>query len=72
MPVYVGLNIHTQTRNKVLVEQLSELGMSISYDRVLQLENSLALSVCRQFDSEQLMCSFNLEKGLFTVAALIR
>ncbi len=39
LPLYLGLNIHTQTRSKKLVNKLSKLGLCISYDRVLELEN---------------------------------
>ena len=38
LPVYIGLNIHGLTRCKRIIQQLHELGISISYDRVIQLE----------------------------------
>jgi len=34
MPVYIGLNIHQMTRTKKLIDQLYQMGVSISYDRV--------------------------------------
>ena len=54
LPLYIGLNIHTQTRSKKLVTQLFELGLSISYDRVLQLENQLATAVCQNMEKRVL------------------
>ena len=41
-PLYIGLNIHTQTRNKKLVSNLHKLGISSSYSWIFELENHLA------------------------------
>ena len=51
LPIYIGLNIHSLSLvcSKKLIEQLSNLGISITYDRVLQLEENRALSMCRQY-----------------------
>ncbi len=37
LPVYIGLMIHAKTRKKDLVDELFDLGLCISYDRVLSL-----------------------------------
>ena len=42
LPVYIGLNIHGLTRSKHLINQLHQLGICISYERVLQLEDWIA------------------------------
>ena len=70
LPLYIGLNVHTQTRSKKLITQLYELGLSISYDRVLQLENQLATAVCQDMDNKGVVCPAQLHKGLFTSGAL--
>lgn len=70
LPLYIGLNIHTQTRCKKLIMEMYELGLSISYDRVLQLENQLANAVCDDIDKKGIVCPTQLRKGLFTVGAL--
>ena len=70
VPLYVGLSLHTQTRSKKLVDSLEKLGLSISYDRVLQLENLLAKNVCEQFKLEGIVCPDNLRKGIYTIGAL--
>lgn len=49
LPIYMGINIHTLTRSKKLIQQLYQLGISISYDRVMELEDLLATSVCERF-----------------------
>ena len=38
VPLYVGLNIHTLARNKGIVDRFEKLGLSVPYDRVLQVE----------------------------------
>ncbi len=70
LPLYIGLNVHTQTRSKKLITQLYELGVSISYDRILQLENQLATAVCQDMEKKGVVCPAQLRKGLFTLGAL--
>ena len=70
LPVYLGLNIHAQTRSKSLINQMSNLGLSISYSRVDEITNSLATSVCDQFKSTGVVCPPSLQHGLFTVSAI--
>ena len=52
LPIYIGLNIHALTTIKKLMKQLHCIGISISYDRVLELEDSLAISVCERFNED--------------------
>lgn len=70
IPLYLGLNIHTLTRSKKIVNNLYRLGISISYARIIVLENLLASAVCKQYEEEGLVCPSHLQKGLFTVGAL--
>ncbi len=64
LPLYVGLNIHTNFRSRKAVETMYRLGLSIGYDRVLVVEKSLAASACKQFEEENLVCpaSFGEER----------
>ena len=68
LPLYIGMQIHTQTRSKKLITEL--LGVSVSYDRILQLENQLATSVCERTKEIGIVCPIQLRHGLFTVGAL--
>lgn len=70
VPLYVGLSLHTQTRSKTLVDQMANLGISVSYKRIMQVENELAASQCEQYRSDGVVCPSQLRKGLFTVSAL--
>ena len=70
LPLYIGLNLHTQTRSRKLVTQMHDLGLSVSYDRVLHLENHLATAVCEDMKRKGVVCPVQLRFQLFTVGAL--
>ena len=70
LPIYIGINVHAQTRSKKLVQQLFEMGISISYDRVMQIEDWIATSASERFEEDGVVAPACLRKGLFTVAAL--
>ena len=42
-----------------MIDQLNELCISISYDRVLQLEKNIAHSMCEQFKADNYSMSFS-------------
>ena len=54
-------------RSKKLVTQLFELGLGISYNRVLQLENHLATPVGQDMEKKSVVCLAQLCKGLFSL-----
>ena len=70
LPIYIGLNVHTVTRSKKLTNQLYRMGLSISYDRIMQIEDWIATSACERFEDDGAVVPSSLSKGLFTVGAL--
>ena len=50
--------------------QLYELGLSVSYQRVDDIINNLATSVCDHFKSVGVVCPLSLQSDLFTVGAI--
>ncbi len=70
LPLYIGLSIHTQTRSKKIINSLYRHGISVNYNRMIELENLLATAICEQFEEEGVVCPAHLRKGLFTVGAL--
>ena len=70
LPLYVGMKIHSQSRSKKLIMQMNELGLNVSYDRILHLENQLANLVCLHVEDIGLVCPSQLRHGHFTVGAL--
>ena len=70
LPIYLGLQVHTLTRSKNLINSLYAFGLSISYLRVMELEDQLASAVSVHYEKEGIVCPPNLRKGLFTAGAL--
>jgi len=70
LPIYVGLMLHSATRKKKLVDRCSALGLSVSYDRVMQIGNKTANSVCAKYRADDAVCPPILRDNLFTVAAV--
>ena len=70
LPVYLGLNIYGLTRSKHLINQLHQLGICISYERVLQLEDWIAKAICIHFHEDGVVSPVCLHRSLITVGAL--
>ena len=58
--------MYSQTRKSSLVDELFYLGLSISYDKVLEIENGLCVAECKRFSEEGIVCPPNLTKGVVT------
>ena len=67
IPVYIGMNIYQITRSQKIIEQFYQMGISISYDRFMELEEWIAISVCERFEEDGIVAPACLQKGLFTV-----
>ena len=70
IPLYIGMKIHTTTRSKTLIEKFPKLGLSVSYDRVLQVDRILQQNQCMQFENDGMVCPFSFRKGILTVGAI--
>ena len=67
---YLALLIHAQTRKKELTDKLYNLGLCISYDRVLQISTELGDTVCAFYEETNSVCPLKLRNGLFTTGCL--
>lgn len=70
LPIYLDILIHTKTRKRELVEDLHELGLSISYDRVLDISSELGNEICYLYHMENAVVPLQLKGGLFTTSAV--
>ena len=70
LPVYIGLYIHARTRKREVIDTMFDLGLSVSYDRVLEISAAMGNRVCEQYHSDAVVCPPNLNQGLFTTAAV--
>ena len=62
--------VHTKTRKRELVDTLHELGLSVSYDRVMDISSELGSKICSHYDGEKAACPLELKGGLFTTSAV--
>lgn len=69
-PVFLGMSTYAKTRKKLLVDMLHEHGLSISYDRVLEISAQLGDAAVRRYNEEGVVCPSDLRKDLFTTAAM--
>ncbi|KAH3748991.1 hypothetical protein DPMN_183480 [Dreissena polymorpha] len=53
---YMGLTLHTKTRRKDPVDVLYEKGLSVSYDRVLNVSSSVANAVISMYEDSGVVC----------------
>ena len=70
LSIYIGSLLHAKTRKRGLIDKLYELGMSVSYDRVLEISTDLGNGICAQYEAERVVCPPSLKKELFTTAAV--
>ena len=69
-PIYVGMKVFAKTRKRELIDKLHQNGISISYNRVLELSGQLGENVIKQYVKDDVVCPPILRKGLFTTSAL--
>ena len=62
LPIYMGLTLHAKTRKRDLVDTLFSLGLSISYDRVLEISTAMNNRVCELYMSDNVVCPPNLRE----------
>ena len=70
LPVYVGLLLHAETRKKGLVNKMSDLGLAISYNRVLEISTAIGNMATARYKEEGVVAPLNLCKGIFTTSAV--
>ena len=69
-PIYIGLLVYAKTRKRHLIELLHKYGLSISYDRVIEITKDLGTAVVSRAEDEGVVCPNLLRKGLFTTCAV--
>eukprot|EP00112_Aurelia_sp_Birch-Aquarium-sp1_P005412 Seg1614.17 transcript_id=Seg1614.17/GoldUCD/mRNA.D3Y31 product="hypothetical protein" protein_id=Seg1614.17/GoldUCD/D3Y31 len=70
LPIYLGLLVHAETRKEGMIEKLHNLGLSISYDRVLCLASEMGNSVVESYRLDGVVCPKSLRRNVFTTAAV--
>ena len=70
LPTYLGIPVHTKTRKRALVDTLFNLGLCISYDRVLDISTELGNKICNHYELAKAICPPQLKGALFTTSAV--
>ena len=70
LPLNMGLIVHSRTRKKSLIEELNKYGISISYKRILEIQNSITNQLCKLYDLQRFVCPPRLQENIFTVSAI--
>ena len=70
LPLYLALKIHAVTRKINLIDTLFNLGLCVSYDRLLQLTSDIANGAIQRFAVDDVVCHPKMRQGLFTTAAV--
>ena len=68
--LYLGLLFHAKTRKRGLIDKLYNLGLCVSYDRILGISATMGNSVSAKFEDENVVCPPKLRFSLFTTAAV--
>jgi hypothetical protein len=69
LPLYIGLLIYAKTRKRSLIDKLANVGLSVSYTRVLSVTASIENSLCDQYSDNNFVCPNTLRSNVFTTAA---
>ena len=69
-PIFMGLSLYRKTRKRGLVELLHDHGLSVPYDRVLQISAQLGDAAVARYTEDGVVCPLELRKGLFTTAPM--
>ena len=70
LDIYLGLFIYAKTRKRKLIEKFHDLGISISYQRVMDLSTEMGNKVLNHYEEQNLVCPPSLKLNLFTTSAL--
>ena len=61
-PLKIGLLVYPKTRKKSLVETLAADGLSISYQRVQDIQKMVTNQLCNKFKKDCIVCSPSLHQ----------
>lgn len=70
LPIYIALLVHSLSGKRSLIDELFDLGICISYSRVLDIERALASKICEIYVKDDCVCPPHLTEGVFTTAAV--
>ena len=70
LPLYVGLKLHVNDRQKGNISIFHGLGMSVSYDRVMEVRKNFAKAVSKRWAEDGVVVPTNIKRGVFVTSAV--
>ena len=70
LPLYLGLKLYSATRQRKLIDACFAIGISCSYDRVMNIVSHLGDRICRYYEEKRVVCPPQLKRGIFVSAAI--
>ena len=64
------LKLHAHDRQKRAISKFPALGISVSYDRVMDVRRGLAKAVSRRFAEDGVVVPSNIKRGVFTTGGV--
>ena len=62
--------IHSQSRKKSIVNDLAAAGLSVTYNRIQEIQDSIGQQLCEKYEREKIVCPYSLKPDLFTFGAI--
>ncbi len=66
LPLYIGIKMHSNARLKHLVDTFHQLGLSVWYDRIREVNVAVAISVYKRIENDGVVLPSNMRSGVFT------
>ncbi|KAK4305062.1 hypothetical protein Pmani_023027 [Petrolisthes manimaculis] len=70
LPLYLGILLHKNTQKRDLVKKFFDLGLSVSYDRVLEISTEKRAKICSYYEKLNSLQVPQLKKSKFVTSAL--
>ena len=64
-PLYQGLKMHGEARNKKQIESAHAFGLSVSYNHVMDVKRAIARAVCKRHNEDNVVLPTNLRSNVF-------
>ena len=66
LSIFLSLYIHSKTRSKELIDKMHDLGLCISYSRVIDISTCCGQSMIDRFNDENVVCPSKAKSGVTT------
>ena len=65
LSLYIAMKLYQSTRSKKLVREFNELGLCISYDRLISILNTIETTALETYANEDIVFPLTLPRGVF-------